>query len=367
MKFCTKRSASQSFGVLQEMEYQVFWLYKEIQDFVDENNNDCEFTATKRKLLNEILAFRDIINTNSEFVVHKTLKGDEVIFSCDWDRKNIDANLQNAYRKQRMVEFVESIHSDNSDVWLTRLKRCANSEYSDEFVEFLKMLGERKSLIVIKWLNNLDENLECLISDLLVGLINSDEKEAVNKLVYRLISENRYLPQIAKAQLYSNSPDMDILRKTARTAIKQNDSESLAIIVITVIKFCARDNFTDLQNLGLNCIKHCTNLENTSWVNRIGAYIDSTAFLDQLDHDQIQLILENVKLLSNLDYSAQKLLEKIANNSPELVVELLIKRILIEQDQSKPEYIAIPYKFHLFGKALQHCPEIVVKQTRIQF
>lgn len=372
INFFTNIVQSVDFEILQNIEYSVFWLYRDYHGSANSDIDENYFSEVVIKLLDHISTFRNMLNKDSEYVIYKTLIGNNSVFLIDWERVDIDLDIQNAYRKQQMKIYSESIQLENSGEWLNRLKHCASNTSNDpitflDFRDFLEILGKKNPLIVIQWLYELDDNLERFVTSILIGLSKSDEKYKVKELLQNLINDNRYLSAIAKAQRKLDNPDINILFQIAERAIENRESEPLAEIVVIAIKNCTDKNLEEFQKLGLFCIEYCTKLNETRWVNIVSQYIDSSAFIDSLKNFQIKIILQNIEQLNALEYSAQILLEKIAENHPKLIVKLLIKRLLIEQESYESNYQAIPYKFRWFGKSIQKYPSFVLMQTRKQF
>ena len=373
INFCTIIAQNGDFEILQEMEYSVFWLYRDYHRSANSDIDEIDFSEMVVKLLDHISTFRILLNEDSEYVIYKTLIGYNSVYSIDWERVDIDPDIQNAYRKQQIKIYSESIQLNNSSEWLNRSKHCASNTSNDpitflDFRDFLEILGKKNPLIVIQWISNLDNNLERFVTSMLIGLSKSDEKCKVKELLQNLINDNRYLSAIAKAQRKLDNPDINILFQIAERAIENSESEPLAEIVVIAVKNRTDKNLEEFQKLGLRCIEYCTKLNETRWVDCISELIiDSTVFFDSLKYRQVKIILKNIELLDTLEYSAQILLEKIADNHPKLIVKLLIKRLLIEQESYVSNYQAIPYKFRWFGKSIQKYPSFVVKQTRKQF
>ena len=372
LNFCTIIAQNGDFEILQEMEYSVFWLCRDHHGSANSDIDESEFSEIVIKLLDHISTFKNMLSKNSEYVIYKTLIGYNSVYSSDWERVDIYTHIQNAYRNQQMKIYSESIQLENADEWLNRLKHCASNTSNDpitflDFRDFLEILGKENPLIVIQWMPNLDSDLERFVTSMLIGLSKSDEKCKVKELLQNLINDNRYLSAIAKAQRKLDNPDINILFQIAERAIENSESEPLAEIVVIAIKKRTDKNLEEFQKLGLLCIEYCTKLNETRWVKFVTQYIDSSAFIDSLKNFQIKIILRNIEQLNTLEYSAQILLEKIAENHPKLIIKLLIKRLLIEQESYESNYQAIPYKFRWFGKSIQKYPSIVIKQTRKHF
>src|SRR6266404_3943059 len=90
----------------------------------------------------------------------------------------------------------------NADEWFAIIQRCAKTDSSDSATFpslglFLQKLGRAQPLIVLRFIEKLDERLAGFLGIMLSGLAESDSHAEASAKILQWVSEDRYLNQIA--------------------------------------------------------------------------------------------------------------------------------------------------------------------------
>jgi ppGpp synthetase/RelA/SpoT-type nucleotidyltranferase len=108
-----------SYELLQTLEHELLLIYRRKRDLPSGIAEDSQITATNQRLIEHILAFREIINSNPEYVIYKTLVGFESVFPPAWENHNFGWQEQEEYRDKQIREFIENeINEKNAAEWL---------------------------------------------------------------------------------------------------------------------------------------------------------------------------------------------------------------------------------------------------------
>ena len=118
-----------------------------------------------------MLALKDRLNTDDGFVHYKTLVGYEAVFPPDWEEEEYD---REAYRLERVEEFVENIDESNFGEWRAIIARCAATESNDlatfpVFSEFIVRLSQRKPSLVVSLLAGEDPHIANFLPAFFLG------------------------------------------------------------------------------------------------------------------------------------------------------------------------------------------------------
>ena len=95
VRFALGRQSSMSFEVRQVVEHDFFWLYRHTPSWATPE----QIAKGVERLRQSIRTFRDAINGDAEFVVHKTLVGFQSVFPPDWERDEVVGPLSHPYRE----------------------------------------------------------------------------------------------------------------------------------------------------------------------------------------------------------------------------------------------------------------------------
>src|SRR5262249_23935783 len=125
--------------------------------------------------------FRDVVNANKGFTTYKTLVGFESVFPPAWDDPNFGYQQEEAYKEQRINEFVAEVNEKNSEEWFAIIRRCAQTESNDlatfpSFGHFLRKLSRAKPQVALGFIDRLDERLAGFLGPMLSGLAQSDRR-----------------------------------------------------------------------------------------------------------------------------------------------------------------------------------------------
>ena len=367
--FLTKIVENESHELNQHFEYLAHWLVKRYRPWSEDETN-AERGEASKELIDVVLAYRDKLNGDPEFVIYKTLVGFESVFPPEWDEPDFDIRGQDAYRQERIAELLESVEASNADLWLERIVRCAQTESLDaatfpHFGRFLEDLANSKPQILMAWLPDLDERVERFLGSIIIGLEKSADAASARELLNTWIREKKFLHFIARAARYSDDLDIDHLAAISDAARTSGDVRALLDVIATVLQKGTDENSAELKTIALDCIAAYTELNENRWVHDAWIYAKNSVVLGQLNTDEVKVILDNLRPMSRIDYHVEAVLSKLAADHPSAIVEFFGDRIRHDREiESVGDYDAVPFSFHAVDRVLLSHPDKVVDLCR---
>ena len=369
VEFYTEMADCQSYEITRTREHQLLWLYRH-NCYSETDDTDVSGIAEVREnLAASIKAFRDRINRDRDFVVHKILIGYDSVFLPDWESEEFDHEQQRLHREQKIRELVEEVSQGNSEDWLTVLKRCAGTEPNDSadfsnFHDFLEQLGESKPTITLQFLDQLDEKLGEFLSSMLLGLSKSRCKADMQGRIYKWISEKAYLQQITLYLCHSDEFDAQLLEKILKAGIENGNCSAVLNVLRKATKQYTSGADDIIGTFFISALEYLSEKKDQRWV--IATW--PTPLLLDLNSDQADTVLQALIPYANIDYHSETILTPIAQNFPAKVIHFFGKRLELEENKAAcDEFQAIPFKLYKLHQPLSENPDIVVNVTREWF
>jgi hypothetical protein len=360
-----------SHELLQSLEQRFLWLYRHTRLPDDAKAEDAPIAAARRACIEAILAFRDRINANRDFVVYKTLVGYESVFPPEWEGDPMDSATEEAYRNDRISELVAGVDETNADVWLRTLQRCASTQSNDlatfpSFVRFLEELARTKSNIVEGYFDRLGDDLANFLPVMLRGMEGTAGWPAAKARIDQWVWERRYLSQILWHQRFTDKIDVEHIKRALALAVEDANDRA----VMNAAEICsARSDAIPRDELGAIftlAISYFKSMDSTVWVDVIWANIIRGSLVECLTHEEIDLVLSALVSRRNIDYHAEYVLAPIAERFPEKVIDFFGSRLRQREDEDAVDhYEAVPYSFTKLGEHLTTTGPYLLAQCRI--
>lgn len=355
-RFFTSVAPTLSHEIAQTLEMSFLWLYRHTRRSVDAAAEDSSITAARAALIDAILAFRDKVNANRDFVVYKTLVGFESVFPPEWEGDPMDYQTKEAYRNARISEMVASVNEVNADAWLKVMQRCASTRSDDlatfpSFSQFIQEFARTKPEIVEFYLDRLGEDLAGHLPAMLLGLEVTPRWTAVTQKVDQWLTQRQYFSQILWYQRFTGKVDVALIKRTLSLAIE--DGNDLA--VMNAAEICAARSdlipHVDLGAIFASSVGYLKGKNNTNWANAIWVHFGSGSLPEALTEDQVDLVLAALVPRRSIDTPAEWVLEPIAKRYPEKIIDFFRERLRQRDDEVLDHYEAVPFSFE---KLLPH-------------
>ena len=327
-----------------------------------------ELVATQEKLVPALLALRDVLNADAEFVLYKTLIGTDSVAPKVWEEALPDFRSAAAWRKERFPEMAAETDPEKADEWIGRLRAFlpmpANVTDRLPLAEFVEALVQAHPGIGAHFLYQIDPPLQPVLVRLLRGLDAVGEDDMIRLHVSRFIGEGRFLVDLAIWLARRDQIDIDLLTAVADRARDLGDANAVVEAVNAAGHLYKRGADQQLiDRVFLPSVEHFRSLKDAFWNDRLMNEVDAS-IVEGLDENQSRSLLEMFVPVPKIDYSGDLILTVIARRFPALVLDYFGARIVRDAKSDPMRYEVIPYDMHELGAVLTENPRQLLATTR---
>jgi ppGpp synthetase/RelA/SpoT-type nucleotidyltranferase len=353
MDFFSSIADHEPYEILQTIEHSALFLHQRNQGIARTMGADAAVERACDALNASILRFRDVANANKGFTIYKTLVGFDSVFPPAWDDPNFGYQQAEAYREQRINEFVAEVNEVNSEEWFAIIQRCAQTESNDaatfpSFGQFLQKVSQAKPQVVLGFIDRLDERLAGFLGAMLSGLDQSDRRADLHAKLAEWLEQEKYLVQMA--QYLQLAPEFDpvLLAKILALGLKRKDD---AVVVTVMFTFSRRYGEAPeglIEAIFLPAIEYFTERGDARWINLVWSLPGDRSPLGALTRAQTDIVLKNLLNLRKITPQTDRALAVLAKNYAEKVFDFLGERLTYAASrENKNDYEEVP--FRLFG------------------
>lgn len=370
---CRELAPGWSFEIVQNLEDKMLRLHYAHRAVPPWLADDPALASANAALLTEILAFRDEVNANPQFVTYKTLVGYDSVFPSAWDGAPFDFKARDAWREERIDAMVAEITEANAERWLSIISRCAQTRSDDlatfpSFGNFLAKLAKEKPAVVIGYLDRLDERLAQFLPGMLRGLVEGGQQDFVDAKLREWIAQGRHLDHICYFLKSDTRLDIDLLVLAAARAQADGDDWAVTTSVAAATARFAHLADDRLKAVFLAGLRHLTERDDVRWAMAHFVIWEKSPILLALQGDELDTLFAALLLLPRLDYNIEELLATIATQHIDAVIQFLGDRMAREREQDVgEEYRAVPFTPHVLPTALSPHPAKMVQAARAWF
>lgn len=323
-----------SFELRQKLEHNMLWLYRHNRGPAIEGQSE-KITAARKRLVEQIFAFRDLINHDRAFVVYKTLVGYQSVFAPEWEGDPLNYTQREQHRKSLSAKLLDEVTEASADEWLKILVRCAKTESDDlatfpSFAEFLESLGHSKPEIVTTYLDRLEGRFANFLPAILKGLENGPTAAEVQLTVRAWLEHGQHLSGLMRYARSAEPFDIELASTGVKKAIECDDHIATLYAVDAAIARHGDVVGGLVEPVFLPAVMYLEKCKDTRWVNGTWHVEQAHSIFTDLKPDQVDLILAALRQHAKIDYSLEQILCSIASKWPEKAVDFLVKRIEAE-------------------------------------
>lgn len=362
------------FEIRERVEHDLWLMFRWTPKRVD---GDSKLSEIGERLRQEILVFRDKLNTDEEFVRYKTLVGFNSVFPGAWTNEKFGYEQQKEYRKNKIIVFVRSINKKKMKSWYDFVVRCAKTESNDlatfpSFVDFLKLAGEKKPFLFYTRLNDLDEHLSRFLPAILLGLANSKNKSETLATIDAWLEKNLHLAKITRFLAAKPDFDGDRAERALKVAIQHRNSRSVLDILEIALRRFGADKVR-AKFLFAEAVEFFSETKDARWLDEAWIYFQKDGLISELDEYTVESLLKNLVFRPEINYHDEELLKIFAATAPDKVIDLIGRRLLHEEqirrdrsetdDVDEERYEPIPFSFGDLKDALKPYPRLILDKA----
>jgi len=341
---------------IQEIEHSTYWKYYR-------GHRDTKAAACRVKAR---------LDKNEEYQVFKVLIGFNGIFHAwcgdDDAEDTADKRVERAKQRRdaRLQALLNDVHPETYPVWQRRILEWVNIKSRDlatfpYFVNFLQKTAEKNPTFVLQLLREHDAALQKFIAPLLLGLLQSTEKQAALAVRDTWLNEKKHLWALTK--VCEHAPDFDIafFKKLVHTAMAQDDTSVLSDAVSVIAAKVDTGGDTLVNTLFADIIRKLTECASAAWVYEFWFRAERQKISAIMTENTIDTVLQNCVYLPRIDYHAEYTLQDIAARFPLKIVDLFRARL---ESGKTGDYEAVPYNLSEIPSVLEDAASDVTKTIR---
>jgi ppGpp synthetase/RelA/SpoT-type nucleotidyltranferase len=326
IKFYLSIIAKSDFEIIKKIEEQLRWFKK-------------RFDRSKLEKLDELSA---IISSNTDYELYRLFVGYNHGYFEDFDY----AKAEEA-RNKRIVEIIQEITKENYHDWLERLlgviKNYPEAEDPGEYIFFNRFLNELAKTNPEVGLRLIDiEEFGPFLIHIIAGIWQSSQKAKAKQIIRGWIANGKHVSISAFIFSYVGEFDIKLINEILEKAKDLKDINALNNIIRSVGQL-KDEKSKELKKVFLSAIRELTVLENTWWVHN--TWYNAEILLSKLNESEWDILLENLILVSNINYESEEILSLIAQNYPKKFIQFFEKRVKIKKNKRDDRYDAIPFDF----------------------
>ena len=366
--FVRERAPGMSFELLQHLEHRFLYDHFRARQLVTEERFGCQAEAAA--LIDSILAFRDAINKDQDFIKYKVLVGFESVYPAHWQDENFDFHGEDTYRRAEADRFIEEITPENEHAWFTFIERCSGTKSNDMatfpvFGAFLDKLSELKPEIAVRLLSNASEDLRHFVPGFLNGLSRSARSDIYAQVLEAEIRNPKSLNSLARHFRYGDVVNPAFVTRVLKSSIDADNPTSVIECLLFAVQHYGTDKIADSDGFVRDALNYLNTRQDARWIHE-GWYLPTAEkFFELLSPERISQLLENLGYLSRIEYHAERILARIAKRVPEQVWDYFGARLLNEVkggDDIEERFEAAPFEFHELNKVLCSNPGLGIRK-----
>lgn len=359
LDFLLSLVAREDFAIIQRIEHQSFWIF---------------YHAVSPAVATAALQIEAAISQDEEYRIYKTLIGFEGVFR-DWravkdDRTSPPGN--EAYRREKALEFVKGMTPDNHEEWRRRIFKFAETQSNDlatfpVFYYFLEQVGFMQPRFALGLLRDHTKDFERFLIPLLRSLSSGSEEVATKELIRGWMRSGRHLYSAIKQYLSNEKLDVVLLKELLQKAIELRNLNCVALVISVAISNYDDAKRSLIADFFLPALRHLTEHANADWVFDAWFRQEAASLIRDLAPAETSLVLENLLCLEKIDFESEEVLYLVAKREPEKVVKFFCDRLAKEArsgGRAALRYDAVPFEMQKLKEPLSGIPRLAIQAVR---
>lgn len=367
-----ERLPGKPYELLQHVEHHFLFQYQRAREIAEDEQDRFGCKEIASGLMASLLAVRDRLNTDVQYVRYKTLVGFDTVLPPHWDNDKFEFEGADQYRRQRATEYIDAISEATEEEWYRLVARCAATESEDLatfpiFGDFLVELAKAKPATALRLMRKEDAGLARFQAAFLNGLSESGAEDDYRALLAGYVAKGEHLSAIARHFRTTKAASPASVKELLERAVDTNDD--LAVIECLVLSIEQHDaqNRPLVEDVFVPAIRHLIARKDARWVNGAWFIREGKAFFASLSTDYATLVLTSLSMLPRIDHRMERVLVCLAEQHQRAVWEFFGRRLDRKHDAEHERYEAFPYRFHGLEQPLGRDADSAIAGVRSWF
>jgi hypothetical protein len=187
------------------------------------------------------------------------------------------------------------------------------------------------------------------------------------------VGDEHHLFASAKLFLSTKGLDLDLLTLLLEKAVQIKDIPTIRqVTAVAIVRYStAGADAASLKQLLFRALDVLAHERDASWIYEAWFRGEARQLFAELEKEETDHVLQNLRVLSKIEYHAEEVLALIAERAPERIVEFFCERINREPEEEGSrraiEFEAVPFEFHKLQEPLSKIPKAAVRIVLAQF
>lgn len=328
---------------------------------------NAELVGAQTAIMGELLALRDTLNADPDFILYKTLIGHDSVHPDAWDAEHFDPERLQKWREDSFPAIVGQIDTDGAEAWTSLVRRyLAEPIGIGDWLPlsgFSRHVAETRPDTAVHLLYQMDDALRLILTALLHGLEAAGRLDVIDPAVARFSGQGRYFQEMA-AWLGERDGDGSkrLLSLSARARELGEHDGVLALVNAAGQAFKKTGDPSLIADVLMPAVALFTDAHLPGWV--VNAWwVSHGGMVATLDEAQTTAFLASFVELPKIDHNAEYALARAADHFPARVLEFFESRI--GRGRGDGGYFdAVPFRLHELPRPLSPHPEMLLRSAR---
>ena len=358
-----------SLSARQDIESMLFRHWRSKKSLPGHLASVPEVVEAHEQLVENMMALRETLNADEEFVVFKTIVGYNSVFPHQWDEERREFRRDENVRNRRQDELADTITRENWPVWKERLATAAGVGSSDAatfppFTRFLSAIAARQPGLAFDLLIDRITLPDWTIHSIACALLKGELRADVEALLALWADDGHFLSEIAMVATSMADTVPALASKVASRAVNEADEKTCTILVLEAVRRFPRNPPFWRDDIFFPSLEVLHRAGNRDWVLNSRHESGEHALFANLTAEQSRGVLNAMVNVRNIDYPAEQILKSIALARHRMVLDWFGRRIEIARQEPPGEFDSIPFSFQCLHEALQPHPRDVLASIR---
>lgn len=355
--------------VRQDYEARILRLWRRYHSLPDDLMSDANVAKAQAQLIDAIIALRDALNGDEEFVIFKTLVGFRSVFPHMWEDDGFDFKKDQRIRDERQDELLDSISAATWEVWKQRLGRAAAVQSNDgatfpPLIRFFQQIATRHPALGMDLLTDRDLLPRWTLDPIAIALFETEAREETKAALLAWAENGDYLPEIASTARFAKTVDRELVLRVAEISRDKTDEHACVVLLEAATRRFGDDKAFWRDEVFFPCLNMLRAAGNHRWIDYTWFSAQGDSLFADLGAEQRAAVLDAMAGAPTIDYHAEAILLPLARQDHIAVLEYFGRRIASAAEEGRELFDAVPFSFQEVNKALQPHPKDVLNALR---
>ncbi|PVB62046.1 RelA/SpoT domain-containing protein [Labrenzia sp. 011] len=328
-----------------------------------------ELIAAQKKFIDAILALRDRLAADDDYVCYKTLIGYDSVRPNAWEGDHFDHEATDVWRREQYPRIVANVTIEKVPAWKARIDAYVGGVGHDggnftPMREFLGLLAEQKPDVALHMLGEVSDKFAVFVPAMLSGLERAGRMGEVLTLVDGWMAEGQLLRAVGNYLHQKPEIDIERLQTLVVKVFEREDLVSGVNAATTAAAWYSRAaNPTLIETVLMPVVRFANERQLPHWVDHFFAPGNALIVQDLSEAEAAELLKSFVGI-ADVDYREARLLVAVSQRHPQLVIDFFGARLRQEHAESGERFQAIPFDSHDLEEAFSPHLDLLLPAVR---